>query len=108
MAKCKNCKHLKRYHEISKGKEREYDLCVAYNCHPCIEAERDCDVYECMTNADRIRAMSDEELAEFLDGGYGEMGSCDTCKEPRNEYGSCSGYCRNEYLRWLKSEVEET
>ena len=26
-----------------------------------------------MTNADRIRAMSDEELAEFLEGDYGNM-----------------------------------
>ena len=26
-----------------------------------------------MTNADRIRAMTDEELAEFLEGDYGNM-----------------------------------
>ena len=26
-----------------------------------------------LTNADRIRAMTDEELAEFLEGDYGNM-----------------------------------
>lgn len=26
-----------------------------------------------ITNADRIRAMTDEELAEFLEGDYGNM-----------------------------------
>lgn len=26
-----------------------------------------------MTNADRIRSMSDEELAEFLEGEYGNI-----------------------------------
>ena len=29
-----------------------------------------------LTNADRIRAMSDEELAEFLEGDYGNMAVC--------------------------------
>lgn len=28
---------------------------------------------EIVTNADRIRAMSDEELADFLEGEYGNM-----------------------------------
>lgn len=29
--------------------------------------------YKAQTNADRIRAMTDEELAEFLEGDYGNM-----------------------------------
>lgn len=40
-----------------------------------------------LTNADRIRAMSDEELAEFLEGEYGNM-------------------LPNTALDWLKSPVE--
>lgn len=66
MAKCKNCKNLKRYHEISKGKENEYNWCVAYNDNPDIERERDCEIFDCMTNADRIRSMTDEELYQVL------------------------------------------
>lgn len=56
-----------------------------------------------MTNADRIRSMSDEELAEFLlsDDYYID---CTNCKEPENEYGTCIGRCESEMLRWLKSE----
>lgn len=56
-----------------------------------------------ITNADRIRNMSDEELAEFLlsDDYYVD---CTNCKEPENEYGTCIGRCENELLRWLKSE----
>ena len=101
MAKCKNCKHLKRYHEISKGKEEEYDWCVAYNDNPDIERERDCEIFECMTNADRIRSMTDEELAEFL-CDYDECLLC----EYRN--GGCSSKncdTRNSTEKWLKSEV---
>lgn len=57
-----------------------------------------------MTNADRIRNMTDEELAEFLlsDDYYID---CTNCKEPENEYGLCVGKCENELVRWLKSEV---
>ena len=41
-----------------------------------------------MTNADRIRSMSDEELAEFI--------------YDKNEDGSYEAW-----LEWLKKEVEE-
>ena len=41
-----------------------------------------------ITNADRIRDMSDEELAEFLEGDYGNM-IADTA------------------LQWLKQPAEE-
>ena len=37
-----------------------------YLCDGCIHDPDNKDLYEPMTNADRIRAMSDEELAEFL------------------------------------------
>lgn len=50
MAECKTCKH--------KGK----------NTHVCDECTSDYGMYEkkIITNADRIRAMSDEELADYL------------------------------------------
>ena len=39
-----------------------------YLCDGCIHDPDNKDLYEPMTNADRIRAMSDEELADVLRG----------------------------------------
>lgn len=54
------------------------------------------------TNADRIRRMSDEELAKLLlDGCQGSK--CD--KQPQNEYGSVNCFeCR---MKWLQQPAEE-
>ena len=54
------------------------------------------------TNADRIRAMSDEELAKLLlDGCRGSK--CDD--QPQNEWGSVNCFqCR---LEWLQQPAEE-
>ena len=56
------------------------------------------------TNADRIRAMTDEELADwfgsseaFCPTGYFETSECDAC--PEN--------CIKHWLFWLKQEVAE-
>lgn len=71
-------------------------ICTAHDCSYRTEP---------MTNADRIRAMSDEELAEFLchlrsDGEEGF--ACSACKaEP---------YCRaghNGMIDWLQRPAEE-
>ena len=43
-----------------------------------------------ITNADRIRAMTDEELADWLFGAWHQ-----------------SWYTRQEWLDWLKQEAEE-
>lgn len=53
------------------------------------------------TNADRIRSMTDEELANLLlDGCRGS--ECD--KQPHNEYGSVNCFqCR---MDWLQSPAE--
>ena len=55
-----------------------------------------------ITNADRIRAMSDEELAKLLlDGCRGSK--CDS--QPQNEYGSVNCFeCR---IKWLQHPAEE-
>lgn len=50
------------------------------------------------TNADRIRSMSDEELAEFLHD-YSNH-TCSYCK-------GCGVSCKAHNLAWLQSEVEE-
>ena len=58
-----------------------------------------------ITNGDRIRSMSDEELAEFLDRW--EMGDidysktfCDLCEGQYDCHDDC-------WLDWLKQEVKE-
>ena len=53
-----------------------------------------------MTNADRIRSMSDEELSEFINA----LTVCDCCSYD----GICSEYnnipkCRKGVLEWLQS-----
>jgi hypothetical protein len=53
------------------------------------------------TNADRIRAMSDEELVDFL----GEYKSCDICDEGC-EACSYHGDCNKRLLDWLKQPAE--
>ena len=57
---------------------------------------------EPQTNADRIRAMSDEELAELLlDGCRGSK--CDD--QPQNEWGNVNCFqCR---MNWLQQTAEE-
>lgn len=57
-----------------------------------------------MTNADRIRSMTDEELAEFIESinnvclaGTGEIDFSD--------YANCKA-CKIITLRWLQKEVE--
>ena len=58
-----------------------------------------------VTNADRIRNMTDEELAELLVEAN-TLVRCKDCTEPMNEWGSCIGNCENAYLKWLKEKVE--
>ena len=62
-----------------------------------------CDINESKkTNADRIRPMTDEELAELLvDGCRGSK--CDD--QPQNEWGSVNCFqCR---IKWLQQPVKE-
>lgn len=52
------------------------------------------------TNADRIRSMTDEELAEVLFGSCIEHMGVEECSHPEEACKSC-------VLDWLKSESEE-
>ena len=58
------------------------------------------------SNADKIRSMNDEELAEFLTGlnehclaGIGKI-DCSSCN------GYCEDNCRRMTRKWLQSEAE--
>lgn len=54
------------------------------------------------TEADRIRAMSDEELCDFL----GQYKFCDICVEGCADC-TYHGDCDKRLLDWLKRSVEE-
>lgn len=71
-----------------------------------------------MTNADRIRAMSDEELAEFIMlSPEMEFSVCECCEVFRGHgaYTPCEtedGWCRaelrcNAFKKWLQQPAEE-
>lgn len=60
--------------------------------------------YTPMTNADRIRAMTDEELAEWMAINT----DCFYCKiKDKNICSLDEGTCTEEWLSWLKAPVEE-
>lgn len=91
MAKCKNCKYLDTVQNDLRSEP--FKWCVCTDDSPVLDMERDCDYYAPMTNADRIRNMNDEELADFIinfDNLFGE--------EYEGEQ-SC--------LSWLQKESEE-
>lgn len=60
-----------------------------------------------MTNGDKIRAMTDEELAAFLDI-YDIEDICRTRCAVVNYHDCMSGeQCKGNILAWLKQEVSE-
>lgn len=72
-------------------------------CDGCIHDEGLKDRYEPMTNADRIRNMTDEELAERIS----RMAHCVYCPV------KCGIFCTEEeckakWLSWLRSPVGES
>ena len=87
---CKKCNNLVN------------DWCEKVIDSPDPDMQRDCQHFCEKTNADRIRAMSDEELAKLLlDGCRGSK--CDD--QPQNEWGSVNCFqCR---IKWLQQPVKE-
>ena len=100
MAKCKTCKHT-NWCKDENG--RRYNWCPIIDDCPDPEADRECDKHETMTNADRIRAMSDEELAEFLLGidHYWGDGECIVVLDGKHMEDS-----KSDIVDWLQSEAE--
>ena len=99
MAKCKNCKHLCTIHDY---KKEFFKWCSLIDDCPHEDIERDCEHYSPMTNADRIRSMTDEELLDFLCSieTYDE-GSAKTIE------GGVAMCSVTEVEKWLKKESEE-
>ena len=79
---------------------KDRDLCGDH----CFKEGSDCDKFnqkvlaDKPTHADRLRSMSDEKLAEWLDGLRG----CGTCNRYHNKQ-----YPINETLDWLRQPAGE-
>ena len=56
-----------------------------------------------LTNADKIRQMSDEELAEWY---YEHQSDCSDCLAKRRNCMVSKNTCKKAWLDWLKQEVE--
>lgn len=93
--KCRNCRHLYK------------DWCAHKLDSPDPDLDRECKDYMQATHADRIRSMSDEELAEFLE----DLDSCYSyCPQgtARSPYTlDCSQTCEKYLLSWLQQPAEE-
>lgn len=63
-----------------------------------------CNYIPVPTNADRIRAMSDEELAEFLSSGLKEP--CDCCQLAVFDGACTETLCEDAMMKWLQQPVE--
>lgn len=71
-------------------------------CEKCGYIKQQCQCEKPMTNADRIRNMTDEELAEFLWGSCKKRMPDKPCVYPV-DYEMCK-VC---YLEWLQTKVKE-
>ena len=92
--KCKDCKHfMTDCSFLDKDLQAMEDFIACKHFKPKNE-----------TNADKIRAMSDEELAEFIPCPHmvnWRKGNYDTCIHPNGKDG-----CKKCMLEWLRSEIE--
>ena len=83
------------------------DWCEKVIDRPDPDIQRDCPHFREKTNADRIRSMSDEDLAMHLNVGW----ECSLCKEQiwiNNKFslGDCDMNCVGHCLEWLKQPAE--
>lgn len=96
MKLCGQCKNRE------KKRRCEYYTAISNYAEKCKDFEE-----KKQTNADRIREMSDEELAEFLPIVLDFMcKQADKCMENIFNRGECEK-TKECALKWLQSEVEE-
>ena len=90
--KCRDCTNL---HLIKECKNLLW--CDEVLDAPYPDTERECQYFKRATNADRIRAMTDEELAEFMYNGCDPIPATWCGNHPN--CGAC-------WLDWLKQEAD--
>lgn len=92
----------------------EHDGCKLCKYENCSMESKEClgckhnsvDKYTRMTNADRIRSMSDEELADYIFGVSVHEKPCVLCSDDCDFCELTDEECKNRTLEWLQSEVE--
>ena len=96
--------------------KKAYAMCpTRHLCGPVEEAtfteDSECSTFnrevadKPMTNADHIRAMSDEELAVFLSRDLKE--TCDYCQLAVFEGACTETLCDDAMMKWLRQPAEE-
>ena len=111
--KCGSCCHFKPIEDTATGEclQNPYNDSIVHDPkHPHWIVQRSrikCPLYNAkpQTNADRIRAMSDEELAKWIDWLFGRCEWCDTDKMASNDCNDVE--CTHCILEWLKQPAEE-
>lgn len=71
-------------------------------CNSCLGHQ----FYKPMTNADKIRNMSDEELADYIFGVSVGNAPCVLCSEECDFCELTDEECKSKTLAWLQSEVK--
>ena len=109
----KRCNGTRERDECSCGGDR-----TKCDFYPDVREKAKKELVKTITNADRIRTMTDDELADFffespeVEFGicyycknFGEAGSPEPCKTP---HGYCECEAKNEaFKKWLKQPVKE-
>jgi hypothetical protein len=102
----------KPYYEVKYKEVGRDDYCIGYSSYSSKIVLAFVDKYfeivenDKQTNADKIRSMSDEELAFLVTKGL-EFDCADYCDEFSNGCAfNCRGKDRELALRWLQSEAE--
>ena len=105
LVRCGSCRNLVKRRDDD---GTLYDWCGKIIDSPDKDRERDCKYYQHASNADRIRSMTDEELAgQIAEWNHGDCPPIELCPKRRNEvshYIECAPWkC---WLDWLKKEAE--
>lgn len=83
------------------------DWCKQKKDSPDPHLVRDCQYYRCRTNGDRIRQMSDEELAVLCENGCPPNYPCPDFEEFEEKEIGKRELCQRCWLDWLKKEAAE-
>lgn len=91
MDDCKNCIHLDTC-EMWDFERKKNNGCISF--------------YPKFTNADKIRSMSDEELADCIFGVSTGSVLCSKCSDSCYLCELSEEHCKKKMLDWLQAEAE--
>lgn len=96
--KCEKCKH----NTIKEENGEQFSWCEVKGDNLDIQMERDCRSFVQATNADRIRSMSDEQLAKWLCS----IMTAECCDQRCPARDICN-LGDNGLVKWMKQPAEE-